>query len=161
MNVTQPGVFVSWKRAMYFRFQVHTVKLGFKKLLNKEQLVNSETFPVTNMPFHLMNSEQIVFSEQSYYNQKVLYYQVWLYNCNFLVFFYFCDSYIPKSSNKPQRLQNPKFSKSFFSVKNRSNLLAGHAELLRSEITLTKQRPLTFVILVLLGVSLGFPLFFD
>ena len=89
MNVTQPGVFVSWKRAMYFQFQVHTVKLGFKKLLNKEQLVNSETFPVTNMPFHLMNSEQIVFSEQSYYNQKVLYYQVWLYNCNFLVFFIF------------------------------------------------------------------------
>ena len=81
MNVTQPGVFVSWKRAMYFQFQVHTVKLGFKKLLNKEQLVNSETFPVTNMPFHLMNSEQIAFSEQLCDDQKVPYHQVWLPAC--------------------------------------------------------------------------------
>ena len=42
-----------------------TVRLGFKKLLNKEQLGNSEPFPVTNMLIHLMNSEQ-----------KVPYYQV-------------------------------------------------------------------------------------
>ena len=56
---------------MYFQFQVHTVKLGFKKLLNKEQLVNSEPFPVTNMPVHLINSEQIGFSEQLCDDQKV------------------------------------------------------------------------------------------
>ena len=48
-----------------------TVKLGFKELLNKEQLVNSEPFPVTNMPVHLINSEQIGFSEQLCDDQKV------------------------------------------------------------------------------------------
>ena len=48
-----------------------TVKLGFKELLNKEQLGNSEPFPVTNMPVHLINSEQICFSEQSCDDQKV------------------------------------------------------------------------------------------
>ena len=51
-----------------------TVKLGFK-----EQLGNSEPFPMTNMPAHLINSEQIGFSEQFCDNQKVPYYQVWLY----------------------------------------------------------------------------------
>ena len=96
--------FVSWKRLLSIS---STVKLRFKKLLNKEQLGNSEPFPVTNMPVHQINSEQIVFIVC--YDQKVPYYQVWLCNCNFFVFFYFCDSYtyIPKSSNKPQRLQNP------------------------------------------------------
>ena len=41
-----------------------TVKLGFKERLNKEQLGNSETFPVTNMSVQLINSEQIGISEQ-------------------------------------------------------------------------------------------------
>ena len=54
----------------------NTVKLGFKERLNKEQLGNSEPFPVTNMPFHLINSEQIGRSEQFCDDQKVPYYQV-------------------------------------------------------------------------------------
>ena len=29
-----------------------TVKLGFKELLNKEQIGNSEPFPVTNLPVY-------------------------------------------------------------------------------------------------------------
>ena len=53
-----------------------TVKLGFKELLNKEQLGNSEPFPVINMPVCLTNSEEIGFSEQLCDNQKVPYYQV-------------------------------------------------------------------------------------
>ena len=55
---------------------VVTVKLGFKELLNKEQFDNSEPFLVTNMPVHLINSEQIGFSEQLCNSQKVSYYQV-------------------------------------------------------------------------------------
>ena len=35
-----------------------TVKLGFKERLNKEQLGNSESFPMNNMPVYLFNSEQ-------------------------------------------------------------------------------------------------------
>ena len=42
----------------------NTVKLGFKERLNKEQLGNSEPFPVTNLPVFLINSEQIGISEQ-------------------------------------------------------------------------------------------------
>ena len=90
---TQSGVFCFLKKG-YFQSQVSTVKLGFKKLLDKVQLGNSEPFPVINMPVHLMNSEkidfseqivfseqiffseQIVFSEQLCYDQKVPYYQV-------------------------------------------------------------------------------------
>ena len=78
---TQSGVFCFLKKG-YFQSQVSTVKLGFKKLLDKVQLGNSEPFPVINMPVHLMNSEkidfseQIVFSEQLCYEQKVPYYQV-------------------------------------------------------------------------------------
>ena len=53
-----------------------TVKLGFKERLNKEQLGNSEPFPVTNMPVHLKNSEQIGFGEQLCDGQKVPYYHV-------------------------------------------------------------------------------------
>ena len=53
-----------------------TVNFGFKKLLNKVQLGNSEPLLVTNMPVHFINSEQIVFSEQLCYDQKVPYYQV-------------------------------------------------------------------------------------
>ena len=49
----------------------HPVKLGFKKLLNKEQIGNSEPFPLTNLPFYLTNSEQIGISEQFCDDQKV------------------------------------------------------------------------------------------
>ena len=49
----------------------YTVKLWFK-----EQLGNSEPFPVTNMSVHLINSEKIAFSEQLCNNQKVSFYQV-------------------------------------------------------------------------------------
>ena len=41
-----------------------TVKLGFKELLNKEQITNSEPFSVTNLLAYLINSEQIGISEQ-------------------------------------------------------------------------------------------------
>ena len=54
----------------------NTVKLGFKERLIKEQLGNSEPFPVTIIPVHLMNSEQIGISEQLCDDQKVPYYQV-------------------------------------------------------------------------------------
>ena len=53
-----------------------TVKLGFKEQLNKEQLGNSEPFPVTNFPVYLINSEQIGISEQFCDGQKVPYCQV-------------------------------------------------------------------------------------
>ena len=56
-----------------------TVKLGFKEWLHTEQLCNSEPFPVTNKPVNLINSEQIGISEQFFDDQKVPYYQVWLY----------------------------------------------------------------------------------
>ena len=56
--------------------EIITVKLGFKERLDKEQLGNSEPFPVTNMLVHLINCEQIGFSEQLCDNQKVPYYQV-------------------------------------------------------------------------------------
>ena len=55
---------------------IDTVKLGFKELLNKEQLGNSEPFPVNNLPVYLINSEQIGISEQFCDDQKVLYCQV-------------------------------------------------------------------------------------
>ena len=42
-----------------------TVKLGFKEQLNKEQLGNSEPFPVTNLSVYLINSEQIGISQGS------------------------------------------------------------------------------------------------
>ena len=58
----------------------NTVKLGFKKLLNKEQIGNSEPFPVTILPVYLIDNEQIGISEQFCDGQKVPYYQVWLYN---------------------------------------------------------------------------------
>ena len=35
-------------------------------MLNKEQMDNSEPFPVTNLPVYLINSEQIGISEQFY-----------------------------------------------------------------------------------------------
>ena len=54
----------------------NTVKLGFKERLNKEQLGNSEPFPVTNLPVYLINSEQIGISEQFCDDQKVPYCQV-------------------------------------------------------------------------------------
>ena len=49
-----------------------TVKLGFKELLNKEQLGNSEPFSLTNMPVYLINSEIIVFSEQLCYIDGII-----------------------------------------------------------------------------------------
>ena len=42
----------------------NSVKLYIKELLNKEQIGNSEPFPVTNLPVYLINSEQIGISEQ-------------------------------------------------------------------------------------------------
>ena len=53
-----------------------TVKLGLNERLNKEQLGNSEPFPVTTSPVHLRNSEQIGISEQFCDDQKVPYCQV-------------------------------------------------------------------------------------
>ena len=50
---------------------VGTVKLGFNELLNKEQIGNSEPFPMTNLPVYLINSEQIGISEQFCDDQKV------------------------------------------------------------------------------------------
>ena len=47
------------------------VKLGFRERQNKEQLGNSEPFPRTNMPVHLITSEQIGFSEKLCHDQKV------------------------------------------------------------------------------------------
>jgi hypothetical protein len=52
-------------------YYVDTVKLGFKELLNKEQIGNSEPFTVTNLPVYLINSEQIGISEQFCDDQKV------------------------------------------------------------------------------------------
>ena len=50
-----------------------TVKLGFKELLNKEQIGNSEPFPLNNLPVSLINinSEQIGITEQFCDDQKV------------------------------------------------------------------------------------------
>ena len=50
---------------------VSTVKLGFKELLKKEQIGNSEPFFATNLPVYLINIEQIGISEQFYDDQKV------------------------------------------------------------------------------------------
>ena len=49
---------VSIKDQQYVLKIRYTVKLGFKELLNKEQIGNSEPFPVTNLPVYLMSSEQ-------------------------------------------------------------------------------------------------------
>ena len=64
------------KNKKNIKLEVSTVKLGFKERQNKEQLGNSEPFPITNMPVHLINSEQINFSEQFCDDQNVPYYQV-------------------------------------------------------------------------------------
>ena len=50
-----------------------TIKLGNKEFLNKEQIGNSEPFPV---PVYLINSEQVGISEQFCDDQKVPQYQV-------------------------------------------------------------------------------------
>jgi hypothetical protein len=55
-----------------FVLNEYTVKLGFKELLNKEQIGNSEPFPVTNLPVYLINSEQIGISEQFCDDQNFL-----------------------------------------------------------------------------------------
>ena len=54
-----------------FPAAVSTVELGFKELLNKEQIGNSEPFPMTNLPVYLINSDQIGMSEQFCDGQKV------------------------------------------------------------------------------------------
>ena len=56
--------------------QCITVNFGIMEMLNKEQIGNSEPFPVTNLPVYLINSEQIGISEQFFDDQKVIYYQV-------------------------------------------------------------------------------------
>ena len=48
-----------------------TVKLGFKEMLYKKQIGNSEPFLVTDLPVYLINSEQIGCSEQLCDDQKV------------------------------------------------------------------------------------------
>ena len=58
------------------RFFFNTVKLGFMERLDKEQLDNSEPFPLTNMQVYLIISKQIDCMEQLWDNQKVSYYQV-------------------------------------------------------------------------------------
>ena len=50
--------------------------LALKERLNKEQIGNSEPFPVTNLSVYLINSEQIGISEQFCDGQKVSYCQV-------------------------------------------------------------------------------------
>ena len=57
-----------------------TVKLGFKERLDKEQLGDSEICPITNMPVHLINSEQIGFRERpksSLLSSLTVYLLVW------------------------------------------------------------------------------------
>ena len=64
----------TFKNMSFSKFAIYftcTVKLGFKELLNKEQIGNSEPFPVTNLPVYLINSEQIGISEQFCDDQKV------------------------------------------------------------------------------------------
>ena len=54
-----------------FRWTI-TVKLGIKELFNKEQIGNSEPFPVTNLQVYLINSEQIGISENFVKTKKFL-----------------------------------------------------------------------------------------
>ena len=54
-----------------FYFFACTVKLGFNELLNKDQIGNSEPFPVTNLPVYLINNDQIGINEQFCDGQKV------------------------------------------------------------------------------------------
>ena len=51
------------------------------ELLNKEQIGNSDTFPVTDLPVYLMNSEQIGMSEQFCDGQKVPYSVITKFDC--------------------------------------------------------------------------------
>ena len=52
--------------------RVCTVKLDFKKMLNKEQLGNSDLFVMINWPVYLINTEKIgIISEQFCDDQKV------------------------------------------------------------------------------------------
>ena len=67
----------SWKasktqdKELKSKVRTNTVKLGIKELFNKEQIGNSEPFPVTNLQVYLINSEQIGISEQFRDDQKV------------------------------------------------------------------------------------------
>ena len=66
---------------MYFYLiqKVNTVKFDFKERLNKEQIDNSEPFPVANLLVYL---RIVKISEQFCYDQKVPYHQVRLYYCH-------------------------------------------------------------------------------
>ena len=61
---------IHWVICLFF-FIKNTVKLGFIELLNKEQIVNSEPFPVTNLPVYLLSSERIGISDQFCDDQKI------------------------------------------------------------------------------------------
>ena len=76
------------------------VKLWYKEQLDKEQLDNSEPFTLTNMQVHLIISKQIGCGEQLCNDQKVSYYQVWLY-CN--EWFYCCQTENPNLMQKPNK----------------------------------------------------------
>ena len=60
----------------------HRTKVLYKVYLimnqEKEQIGNSEPFPVANLPVLFINSEQIGIREQFWDNLKVPYCQVWL-----------------------------------------------------------------------------------
>ena len=58
----------------------NTVKLGNKERFEKEQIGIKEPFLVNNLLVYLINREQISISEQFCDDQKVSYYQVWLYH---------------------------------------------------------------------------------
>ena len=65
-------VFLTWTDFnIWSRFE-STVKLGNKEWLDKEQLGNSEPFPVTNdyASLLIMNSEQICINEQFCHDQE-------------------------------------------------------------------------------------------
>jgi E3 ubiquitin-protein ligase HUWE1 len=68
------------KGNLYFVFSLNTVKHGFKELLNKEQIGNSEPFPLTNMPVYLINSN-LTLVNNFVMTKKILrpYHQVRLY----------------------------------------------------------------------------------
>ena len=72
-HIFQEAIDISNLNQIFFYYS--TVKIGFKERINREQLGNSEPFPVINMPVHLMNSEQVGVSDQFWDDQKVPYYR--------------------------------------------------------------------------------------
>ena len=61
--------FLTHRRKICLIFSL--VKLGFKELLNKEQIANSGPYFVTKLLVYLINKEQIANSEQFSDDQKV------------------------------------------------------------------------------------------